>query len=199
LKKIRFLNEKAIFLDRDGTIIEECHLLHKHKDIKLLDDAARVIGRLKINNYKIIVVTNQSVVSRGICTEKKVNSLHEYINQLFFKVTNEKFDDFLYCPHHPEATLLEYRQECNCRKPRSGMLEKAAKKYNLNLKESYMIGDRITDIISGCTAGCKTILFGNNPHAFKYNISPDKFDEKIKPDFRCKDWPAVEQIILPGK
>ena len=173
------------------------HLLHKYKDIKFLNGAAQIIARIKRQKYIIIVVTNQSVVSRGICTEKKLILLHEYINQLFFKETNENFDDFFYCPHHPEATLLKYRRDCNCRKPRSGMLKKAAKKYHITLRESYMIGDRITDIIAGCTAGCKTILIGNNPNAFENNISPDKLDKTIKPDYRCKNWLEIEKLILP--
>ena len=190
------MSDSAIFLDRDGTLIEECHLLHRKRDVRLIDGAASVISNLIANNYKIIVVTNQSVVSRGICDEKKINSIHEHINLAFYKLTNKKLDAFYYCPHHPEATVIEYKMVCCCRKPRPGMLKKAQNDFNLNLETSFLIGDRITDVAAGRAAGCKTILFGQNPYAFERNVSPEKFDSGIQPDYRCKNWLEVEQNLL---
>lgn len=191
------MNNKAIFIDRDGTVIEERHLLHKCRDVKLLDGAAKVIKKIKFNDYKIIIITNQSVISRGICSENKLTEIHQHLKELLVEKANVHLDSIYYCPHHPEADVKKYRRNCICRKPRPGMLLEAQKKFNLRLKQCYMIGDRITDVIAGHAAGCKTILFGNNPNAFEYNISPDKFDKKIEPNFLCKDWATVERIILP--
>ena len=161
------IENKAIFLDRDGTLIEERHLLHKCSEVKLLPDAALVIAKLKSVGYLLIVATNQSVVSRGICTEKNLIQIHQYINQLLLKKEKIQLDSIYYCPHHPEADVKNNRMNCTCRKPRPGMLLEAKMKFNLKLRQCYMIGDRITDVIAGHAAGCKTILFGDNPNAFK--------------------------------
>ena len=129
--------------------------------MKLLPGVPQALKQLKDAGYKLIVVTNQAGVARGYYTEEDVKILHQYMNQLLEKEGAE-IDAFYYCPHHPhkgyKGEVPELKIECDCRKPKPGMLLKAADDYNIDLSQSYMIGDGENDIKAGLAAGCKTIL-----------------------------------------
>lgn len=148
---------KAVFLDRDGTIIKEIGYLSNINDIILIDGAIQAIRRLNQNGFKIIVTTNQSGIARGFFTEEKLTEIHVYIDKIL-KENNAIIDDWLYCPHHREGTVEQYKTECNCRKPRTGMILSSSEKYNLSLDDSFIIGDSIRDIKLGVNAGVTPIL-----------------------------------------
>tara|TARA_A100000164_G_C21814843_1_gene727331 strand:- start:451 stop:957 length:507 start_codon:yes stop_codon:yes gene_type:complete len=137
---------KVCFLDRDGVInIDKGHLKNK-KDIFIYPDIYEAIKYLKKNNYLIVVVTNQSVVGRGIINEKKLDDIHKYINNIL-KKRGCWIDTFIYCPHHPKYGENKYKIDCNCRKPKPGMIKSFTSKFKINYKKSFMIGDKLSDFI----------------------------------------------------
>jgi len=141
---------KAVFLDRDGTVNEEVHYLSDSKDLKLLPRVAEAIKMFNDAEYKVIIITNQSAIAKGFLTIEKLNEIHEKLLTLLNK-KGAKIDAIYYCPHHPN-------EGCMCRKPKPGLLLKASKEHNIDLNRSYMVGDKLTDIEAGKRAGCKTIL-----------------------------------------
>lgn len=155
--------QKAVFLDRDGTINVYKGFIRNIDEIELIDGAAEAIAKLNESGYLAIVVTNQPVIARGECTFEEVEQMHEKIETLL----GEKgafVDDIFYCPHHTdkgfEGERPELKFDCDCRKPKPGMLLQAAEKYNIDLSKSYMIGDGMNDVEAGRRAGCNSILLG---------------------------------------
>lgn len=140
-------------MDRDGVVIEQVHHLHKIEDVKLIKNVDKTISLLKNQGLEVILITNQSAVARGLCDEEKLKDIHNHIEGLL----NIKFDAIYYCPHHPTKGIGKYKLDCDCRKPNPGMLLKAAKERNIDLKESYVVGDKLSDIQAGLNAGCKTL------------------------------------------
>ncbi len=182
---------KAVFLDRDGTIIRQVELMHSVSELRLLPGAARAINAFNKMGFLVVVVTNQPVVARGIVGPKEIDEIHAVlIERLNSK--KAKIDAVYFCPHHPEATLPEYRLRCDCRKPEPGMIIEGLKKLNINPKKSFMIGDALIDVVAGKKAGLKTILVKTGPgHA--------RLDEKhkdTKPDFTAKNLLQVVKIIV---
>lgn len=148
---------KAIILDRDGTINVEKDYLYKIEDFEFTYKAEEAIKLFKENGYIVIVITNQAGIARGYYDEKQLEELHEWINKELYKL-DTKIDEFLYCPHHPTAGNGEYKIECSCRKPNTYLYECAISKFNIDISKSYVIGDKITDLIPGDKLGLKTIL-----------------------------------------
>lgn len=148
---------KAIILDRDGTINEEKNYLYKIEDFDFTYKAPEAIKLLKDNGYMVIVITNQAGIARGYYNEKQLEELHQWINKELYKYET-KIDEFLYCPHHPTAGKGPYKVECNCRKPNTYLYEYVINKFNIDINKSYVIGDKITDLIPGNKLGMKTIL-----------------------------------------
>lgn len=166
--------KKAVFLDRDGVINKEVDYLRNLKQLRLLPGVAQVIRKLNKLGFLIIIVTNQPVIARGWLTEKEVDDIHSVlIKRLSQK--SAKINAIYYCPHHPEANLKKYRIYCHCRKPNIGLIKKAVKKFKIDVKKSFMVGDSTTDILAGKRAGLKTILVetGYAGKDGKYNIKPD--------------------------
>lgn len=152
---------KVIFLDRDGTMNEEVHYLHKPEDLKLLPGVGQAVRRFNEAGYQVVVVTNQAGVARGYYTEQDVIELHAYLNRML-KEEGAHVDAFYYCPHHPEHGIGPYKTECRCRKPGIGMFEQAeqAFKDGINKEESYMIGDKLLDVEAGHRYGVRSVLVG---------------------------------------
>lgn len=148
---------KTVFLDRDGTINIEKNYLFKTEDFEFIKGSDRAIKLLNDHGYKVIVITNQAGVARGFYSEKEVNKLHKYINQKLERI-GAHIDGFYFCPHHPVAGIGFYKRICNCRKPNTGLFEKAARDFNTDIGHSYMIGDNIADIQAGNNFGVRTIL-----------------------------------------
>lgn len=151
----------VVFLDRDGTLNEEVHYLHRTGDLKLLPGAAEAVARFNKAGYRVIVVTNQAGVARGYYTEEDVKRLHSYLNGELVK-SGAHIDGFYYCPHHPEHGIGEYKKDCACRKPGTGMLEQAAADLpaGIDKARSVMIGDKLIDTEAGHRFGIKSILVG---------------------------------------
>ncbi|MCH7973732.1 MAG: HAD family hydrolase [Bacteroidetes bacterium] len=145
----------AIFLDRDGTINDDPGYLGEPNKVVLLPGAGEGLSILKKRyNFKLIVISNQSGIVRGILTNEMVKNINNKINELLEKF-NVQIDDFYYCPYHPEFSSEE---ECRCRKPSPMLIKVAAVEHNIDLSKSYFIGDMVTDIECGKNAGLKTIL-----------------------------------------
>lgn len=149
--------DKVVFLDRDGTINVEKNYLYKTEDFEFIPGSEDAIRLLNRSGYKVIVVTNQAGVARGYYTEDDVVRLHAYINERL-KENGAYIDKFIYCPHHPGKGIGEYKCECRCRKPGTGMFEQAAKLYDIDKTNSWMVGDNVGDINAGRNFGIKTIL-----------------------------------------
>ncbi len=174
--------KKAIFLDRDGTIIADKGFVHKKEDLELLPGVAQAIKMAKEAGFLVVVVTNQSGVARGFFSEKEVRDFNAHLKRTLAEQGAE-IDAFYYCPHHPQAPLADYRLECNCRKPRPGMLLRAAQEMGINLSQSWMIGDSPRDVEAGKRAGCKTLLLGKGTDLLK--AVNQILQEIAKPLHRC--------------
>jgi len=148
---------RCVFLDRDGTINEEVNYLSHPEQLRLIAGAAEAIKSLKASGYKVVVVTNQAGVARGYFTEQAVREVHEALEQMLGE-HGTAVDAIYYCPHHPAARVGVYRQDCNCRKPKPGMLEKAARELDIDLGSSFVVGDKISDLEAGHAVGCRNIL-----------------------------------------
>lgn len=148
---------KTVFLDRDGTINIEKNYLFKTEDFEFIQGSDRAIKLLNDHGYKVIVITNQAGVARGFYSEKEVDKLHKYINRKL-EAIGAHIDGFYYCPHHPVAGIGFYKRICSCRKPNTGLFEKAKEDFDVDVANSYMIGDNIADIQGGNNFGVKTIL-----------------------------------------
>lgn len=151
--------DRVIFLDRDGTLNEEVHYLHRKEDLKLLDGVPQAICMLRERGYKIVVVTNQAGVARGYYSEADVKKLHDYMNEKL-RPWGAEIDRFFYCPHHPEYGIGSYKIKCRCRKPGTGMFEMAEQYFEVDKAHSWMIGDKLIDIKAGRNYGVHTILVG---------------------------------------
>ncbi|MCR5482427.1 MAG: HAD-IIIA family hydrolase [Clostridia bacterium] len=155
--------QRAIFLDRDGTINRHVGFLNKSEQMELLDGAAVAIKKINDSNYLALVVTNQPVIARGECSVEELQKIHNKMEKLLGDC-GAYVDDIVYCPHHPdkgfEGEITELKIDCDCRKPKPGMLLSLAEKYNVDLSHSYMIGDGQSDVMAGKNAGCKTVYIG---------------------------------------
>lgn len=156
--------QKAIFLDRDGTINNYVGFLRNIEDFELMPGVADAIKYINASGYLTIVVTNQPVIARGEVSLKELQTIHNKMETLLGK-EGAYVDAIYYCPHHPhkgyDGERIEYKIECECRKPKPGMLLKAAKDFNIDLGKSWMIGDEENDILAGKRSGCKTCLIGD--------------------------------------
>ncbi|MHC4745583.1 MAG: D-glycero-alpha-D-manno-heptose-1,7-bisphosphate 7-phosphatase, partial [Planctomycetota bacterium] len=155
---------KAIFFDRDGTLIEDPGYLSHPDQVKLLAGVAKALVELRGLGYKLIVVSNQSGVARGILSEKTLGQIHDKLEELLAR-GGARLDRIYYCPYHPDGAVGKYRKESDWRKPAPGMLLAAAKDMDLNLDASWAIGDSDRDIEAGARAGCRTILVNSPAHA----------------------------------
>ena len=153
--------QKAVFLDRDGTINKYVGFLRNINEFELIDGVAEAIKKINASGYLAIVVTNQPVIARGEVTFQELEEIHNKM-ETELGLQGAYLDAIYYCPHHPhkgyEGEVPELKIECDCRKPKPGMLLKAAGDYNIDLSQSYMIGDGENDIKAGLAAGCKAVL-----------------------------------------
>ena len=176
--------QKAIFLDRDGTINEYVGFLRKEEDFRLIPGVSEAIKKINNSGYLAIVVTNQPVIARGEVTEEELEEIHKKMETLL-GLDGAYIDDIYYCPHHPdkgfEGEIPELKIECDCRKPKTGMLEKATREHNIDLSSSIMIGDSTLDIKMAENAGMQSILLktGQKGEDGKYDVSPTLIAEDL--------------------
>ena len=146
---------KAVFLDRDGVINKnKINYVKSIKELEILPSIGVSIKKLKNNDYFVIVITNQSPINRKLMTYEQLTKIHSSI-QKYLKLFDTSIDKFYFCPHMPQ-------ENCNCRKPKAGMLMQAISEFNIEPALSWMIGDSDSDIQAGLTAGCRTIKIDDN-------------------------------------
>jgi D-glycero-D-manno-heptose 1,7-bisphosphate phosphatase len=184
---------KAVFLDRDGTINEEVGYLDHIEKFKLLPRAGEAIRLLNRNNFKAIVITNQSGVARGYFSESLVLRVHQKMKELL-KNEGAYLDGIYYCPHLPNGGESPNSQSCNCRKPKTGLIDVVLKELNIDFPKSYSIGDRGSDIEFGRQIGAKTIIVLTGYGKEELEHIEGKW--KSKPDYVAQDLYEAVQWIL---
>lgn len=157
-------NKRAAFLDRDGVINIEKNYVHKAKDFQIIPGVITALQLLKAKNFLIIVITNQSGIARGLYSLEDVLLLHDYMTSIFAE-NGIGLDDIYFCPHHIEGMVREFSVDCNCRKPRPGMIIQARNKHEIDLSSSLLVGDKLTDIAAGFSAGigCNILVKSGHP------------------------------------
>lgn len=170
---------KAVFLDRDDTLNKDMGAVHSIEKLELLPGIIRGLQMLN-KEYLLIIVSNQSGIGKGLYSKKTYEEIMKKMLSIF-KKNGIKITDYYHCPHHRTEGIGEYRCECECRKPKNGMILQAAKEYNINLKKSWLIGDAERDIEAGNRSNCRTILLGDN---------------KKNADFAAADMIEAAEIIL---
>jgi len=187
---------KAVFLDRDGVIIENAKNGIKSGQVRLMSGAGQAIAKLNQAGYKTIVVTNQPEIAKGFVTFEEVNQANEQIKKVIAK-DKAHLDAIYICPHHPEkgfkGEIKELKIDCDCRKPKPGMILRAAREHNLDLKESWIVGDSKSDIKAGQLTGVKTILVTSGGGSGSRH---EKELENTIPDYAVKDLLDAIKIIL---
>ena len=151
--------ERVVFLDRDGTLNEEVCYLYRPEDLHILPGVGEALRMLKEAGYRLVVVTNQAGVARGYYTEEDVRRLHLHMNRLLER-DGAGIDAFYYCPHHPEHGIGEYKKDCECRKPKTGMFLRAEKDFPADKEHSFMVGDKLIDVEAGKNYGVRAVLVG---------------------------------------
>ncbi len=192
--RILKLPRPAVFLDRDGVLIEDVDLLTDSAQLNVLPSVADTLVTLKRQGFMLVVVTNQPVVARGLVTERGVRDLHIELALRLGK-SGARVDAWYFCPHHPHADVAEYRKTCDCRKPQPGMLKRAAIEHAIALEDSFMIGDRTTDIQAGAAAGCTTIHVETGKHRAVPIVGADAV-APATPDHVCADLAEAGKWIL---
>lgn len=173
---------KAIFLDRDGTINVEKHYLYKEEDFEFLPGVVETLADFKKNGYLLILVTNQSGIARGYYREEDMHRLHAFM-QSKLDEKGAKLDAIYFCPHHPQAAVGAYRINCNCRKPLGGLFDRAIEEWKIDVTASWAIGDKERDLRYPHQSGMKTILLQQEECESEYPV--------------CKNWDEIRRKILP--
>jgi D-glycero-D-manno-heptose 1,7-bisphosphate phosphatase len=181
------MSNRAVFLDRDGTINEEIGYLSDPEQVALIPGAAEALLRLKSAGFMLVVVSNQSGVARGLFTEDELHKVNLKLSNLL-EQKGASVDAYYFCPHHPHHGEM---LDCECRKPKTGMAVSASEKFGIDLSRSYFVGDKATDIELGVNAGGKTVLvltgFGNGEKALlkEKGIEPDMVSANLP---EAADW-----------
>jgi len=160
MKQEPLIMNKAVFIDKDGTLIPDIPYNVNTDLIEINQDTIDGIRLLRKNGFLIIVVSNQSGIAKGYFDEEALENVSIKISSILRKQELD-IDAYYYCPHFPEGVIEEYSVWCDCRKPMPGMICKAAEEFNINLSRSWMIGDILNDVEAGNRAGCKSILINN--------------------------------------
>jgi D,D-heptose 1,7-bisphosphate phosphatase len=189
----------AVFLDRDGTINEEVGYLDSLDKLRVIPSAYEAIRLINVSGMKALVITNQAGVAKGFFTEEFVNLINERLQADLLRM-GASIDKFYYCPHHPTEGIGIYLRECSCRKPAPGMLLNAAQELNIDLTQSYLIGDRFRDMEAGRKVGVRGILvktgFGQG---LLQDDGPDEATPEGKPEFIATDILEAVQWILKDR
>ncbi|MFC1821286.1 D-glycero-alpha-D-manno-heptose-1,7-bisphosphate 7-phosphatase [Thermodesulfobacteriota bacterium] len=192
-KKVSGLRRPAVFLDRDGTINEQMGYINHLSRFVLLPRVPEAIKLLNQRNFLVIIITNQSGVARGYFPVGLVDEVHDYMRKTL-EEQGAVIDDIFFCPHHPRGIIPEFREACDCRKPKTGLVDQACQSFNIDLSRSYVVGDRYTDIELAETLGIGSVMvetgYGKGDMAY---ILPRK---SLKPTFIAADlFDAVTGII----
>ena len=181
------MKQRAVFLDRDGTLVHPRHYPSHPEDLHLYDGIGPGLRNLQKAGFRLIVITNQAGIARGYFTETDLQRMHEYLATQLSQL-GVQLDGIYYCPHHPAGVIPELSVRCDCRKPQPDMLLRAAADLGLNLHSSWFVGDILDDIEAGKRAGCRTILV---------DLGTEHLPEQCmrRPDFVARDTLHALQII----
>lgn len=181
--------QRAVFLDRDGTVFEDMEFSVAPEKVRVLPGAVEGLRKLQDAGYVLIIITNQSGVARGLFDESGLQAIHEHMVGMLAE-RGVRIEAVYYCPHYPEGAVPSYAVKCDCRKPRPGMLLRAAAEHGIDLSRSWMVGDRPADVGVGRAAACRTVrvLTGGQP------VEGDP-----EPDFLARDLDAAAEFILQGR
>jgi D,D-heptose 1,7-bisphosphate phosphatase len=186
------VKQKCVFLDRDGTINTLNGFINKPEDFVLIEGAAEAIKRINALGYLAIVITNQPVIARGETSLETLDLIHQKMETDLGKA-GAYIDDLFFCPHHPDKGFAgerpEYKIDCECRKPKPGMILKAAQKYNIDLAQSFMVGDDKRDILAGSNAGCRPVLVS----------SDQQLDDSLKKILKNNTVPVFPNLLAFAK
>lgn len=171
---------KAIFLDKDGTLIDDLPYNVEQRRITLCAGAGAALRMLARLDYRFFVVTNQDGVAHGYFDEEDVRGVGDRLADLMFR-EHVSLDGYYYCPHHPQGSVKRYAFECNCRKPLPGMLLKAAHEHAIDMRASWMIGDILHDVEAGNRAGCRTLLIDNGNET-EWRLGPRRVPTRMASD-----------------
>jgi D,D-heptose 1,7-bisphosphate phosphatase len=171
------VSNQAVFLDKDGTLIEDVPYNVNPDLIRFTQGAIAGLQLLQELGYKLIVISNQSGVARGYFPESELVIVKEHLFRLFLE-NGVILDSFYYCPHHPDGVISEYAITCNCRKPEPGLILRAAYERDIDVQKSWFIGDILNDVEAGYRAGCKTILIDNGNET-EWVLSPTRTPDYI--------------------
>ena len=160
----------AVFLDRDGVINEDRGYVHRWEDFSFLPGAIEALRQLQQKGYLLVVITNQSAVARGLCTEADVLALHERM-RAFLRERGIELAGIYHCPHHPQGSVSDYAIACACRKPEPGMILRAAQAHGIDLSRSLLVGDKLSDLEAGRAAGIPSL----------YLVVPPGQDKDLSP------------------
>ncbi len=177
-----------MFLDKDGTLVEDVPYNVDPDRIQPVEGMRESLRTLRDAGYRLIVVSNQSGIARGLFTEDALVPVEMQLKAMFAE-SGASLDGFYYCPHHPQGKIVQYSFECLCRKPKPGMLYRAAQEHDIDLGASWMIGDILNDVEAGNRAGCRTVLI-DNKHETEWDMSPWR-----RPDFLVPNLLSAARVI----
>nr|WP_217346698.1 HAD family hydrolase [Noviherbaspirillum sp. L7-7A]MBV0881176.1 HAD family hydrolase [Noviherbaspirillum sp. L7-7A] len=172
--------KRAVFLDKDGTLIDDVPYNVDPDRLRLAPHAGPALRLMQELGYRLIVVSNQSGVARGLFSEAALPPLFAALQDMLAR-EGVTLDGWYWCPHHPEGAAAGYALECNCRKPLPGMLQQAAREHGIDLARSWMVGDILNDVEAGRRAGCRTVLI-NNGNETEWLRSPLRTPDISAPD-----------------
>lgn len=187
---------RAVFLDKDGTLIEDVPYNVRPERIRLMPGSADGLRRLHAAGYRLVVVSNQSGVARGLFPEEALGPVVERVRALLAEV-GVPLAGFYYCPHHPQGAVESYAIACECRKPGCEMLYRAARDHGFDLAASWLIGDILDDVEAGRRAGCRTILLDNG-HETKWVRGPHREPHYVAPDLDAAARLIVQTTTFKG-
>jgi D-glycero-D-manno-heptose 1,7-bisphosphate phosphatase len=188
----------AVFVDRDGVLIRDVDHLTAASQIEVLPGVPEALRRLRDAGWAVVVVTNQSVVARGLVTENELRQIHRVMERQL-RERGAILDAIYYCPHHPEGTVARYRAVCDCRKPEPGMLLRAAKDLDLDLAVSVMVGDTPSDMQAGRRAGCRTVLIGPGAAALVQQAGDGSLGARATADHLSSNLQEAAEWILRSR
>jgi D-glycero-D-manno-heptose 1,7-bisphosphate phosphatase len=175
-------HQRAVFLDKDGTLVVDVPYNVDPERMLLMPGAGEALRRLSDAGYKLIVVSNQSGVARGVFAESALPAVEQRLREMLAD-HGAPLSGFYYCPHHPDGAVVEYAVRCDCRKPQPGLLLRAAEEHGISVRESWMIGDILNDVEAGRRAGCRTILLDNGNET-EWELSKERLPDCVVSDLR---------------
>lgn len=175
-------SKPAVFLDRDGVLTVENSYVCSVEELEIFPYVRECIQQIHKKGFYAIVITNQSGIARGMFTEEELHRMNRML------VQETGVDAVYYCPHHPQGIVEKYKVICDCRKPKTGLLERACKDYQIDLDHSYMVGDRAGDILAGMEMGIKTVLLESG-----YGL--ENLEQDVKPDYCLEDLKHFVELL----